>query len=478
MHSSKKNLSKAGMVVMVVALLLAACAPASTPAPTPVPPTAAPATAIPPTAAPPTAVPPTTAPPTIAPTVAADPMYYSNEPTAVVPEGVAGQPMVAAAVNTVIMGGPGTNYVVYGAFLGSKTAVATGKNSDGSWFAISVPVAPGGIGWVSALFVLPTDTGSLPVLPTPPVPPTVDLVPPAAGDPQAKALTQIYVRNGPGDTYPAYGIANTDALARVLGKSQDGAWLVVRLNPQVVGYGYGWVAAAYTQPSNIENVAVIAAPPAPPPVVVATPPSGVATATAVDYVNLRSGPGSDYLLLGTVAPGATGEVIGKSQDGTWWQVKVPTSFYADGAAWVSADWVVTANTDNVPVVTAPAPPPTSIPTETAPTNQCVLVSQDPADNTTFQPSYGFQMNWVLQNTSSQPWNQDSTDLVFLGAVNGQRLHQNYDLYDITATVPAGQNYTVSIPLITPPSTGQAGEAWSLMSGGTTLCTFWILVNVQ
>jgi hypothetical protein len=107
-----------------------------------------------------------------------------------------------------------------------------------------------------------------------------------------------------------------------------------------------------------------------------------------------------------------------------------------------------------------------------------LVSQDPADGTTFAPSYGFGMTWVVKNTSSQPWNQDATDLVYVGAINGQRLHQNYDLYDITATVQPGETYTINGSLITPQTPGQYGEAWSLVSSGTTVCTFWVIVNVQ
>ena len=145
---------------------------------------------------------------------------------------------------------------------------------------------------------------------------------------------------------------------------------------------------------------------------------------------------------------------------------------------MSADWVTTANTDGVPVVAAPAPPSTEVPTTPPPTNMCVLVSQEPADGTTFAPSYGFGVKWELMNTGTLPWNQDSTDLVFLGAINGQRLHQNYDLYDITATVEPGEDYTVSGSLITPATPGQYGEAWSLVSNGTTVCTFWITVNVQ
>ncbi len=471
--------SKVGIAVLLTAIILSACGPAATPAPTTAPPTAAPQTTAPPTIAPPTAIPPTTAPPTAAPTtVQVDPMYYENEPVAVVPAGEAGKPMVTAAYNTVILGGPGTNYVVYGAFLGSATAIAVGISTDSKWYAISVPVAPGGTGWVSADWVLAQDASGLPVLPSPPVPPTVELVPPQAGDPQAVALTQVYVRAGPGDTYPAYGIAQTNATARVIGKSEDGQWLTVRLDPQKIGAGYGWVATAYTQSSNIGNVTVVAAPTLPPPVTTTPPASGTASATAVDYVNLRSGPGIEYLLLGTVAPGATGEVTGKSADGAWWQVKVPTSFYSSGLAWVSSDWVVTSNTDAVPVAAAPEPPPAQIPTETPPTTQCVLVSQDPADNTSFATSYGFQVDWVLKNTSSTDWAGPSSNLVYLGAINGQRLHQGGDMYGMSANVPPGSTYTVSLPLITPASTGQFGEAWSLVTGNTTLCTFWIIVDVK
>jgi hypothetical protein len=171
-------------------------------------------------------------------------------------------------------------------------------------------------------------------------------------------------------------------------------------------------------------------------------------------------------------------VTGKSADGAWWQVKVPTSFYTPGYAWVSADWVYTANTGSVPVVDAPPPPPTDVSTTPPPANSCVLVSQDPADYTTFPTSTGFGMTWVLQNTGTQPWDQNSTDLVYLGAMNGQRLHQNYDLYDITQTVEPGANYTVSGSLITPATPGQYGEAWSLVSNGVTVCTFWIIVNAQ
>ena len=452
----------AAFAALLLISLLAACGPAATA----VPPTAVPATAVPSTEVPAAATP------------VPDPAYYENEPVAVIPTGEPGQPMVTAAYNTAIFSGPGTNYVVYGAFLGSATAIAVGVSADSQWYAISVPVAPGGTGWVSALYSLPQNTGGLPVLAAPPVPTSVDLVPPAAGDPQATALVNVYIRTGPGQNYPAYGIAPTGSTARVIGKSEDGLWWVVRLDPAKVGAGYGWVEAAYTQASNTEAVTVIATPEAPPAVVVPPPPAGAATATALDYVNLRSGPGTNYLIYGVAAPGATGEVTGKSSDGMWWQVKIPTEYVASGAAWVAAQWVTTANTENVPVVEAPPAPPSDISPTPPPANQCVLVSQDPADNTAFSPNTGFSMTWVLQNTSATTWPGATTNLVFLGAMNGIRLHQNGDRYGISQDVNPGANYTVSGPMIAPSQPGQYGEAWSLQDGNNTWCTFWVIINVN
>ncbi|HTP01047.1 MAG TPA: SH3 domain-containing protein, partial [Anaerolineales bacterium] len=320
---SRASWARVLTAALLLAILLAGCAPTPTPLPPP-PPTAVPQpTAVPPT---PTPVPP-----------AADPNYYPTEPVMVMPPGVAGQPMVTAAYNTAVLSGPGGSYVVYGAILGGQTAVATGVSQDGQWYVISVPVAPGGSGWVSAVYVLPQNTSGLPVVAAPPVPPSTALVPPGPSDPQAKALVEVYVRSGPADNSPAYGIAKAGAIARVLGKSQDGLWLTVRLDPAVVGLGYGWVNAAYTEQTNTQSVPVVTAsmPPAPP--VQTTPPaSGAPTATAIDYVNLRSGPGTNYYIVGVAAPGQTGEVVGKSQDGGWWVVKAPTDKVASGQVWVSA----------------------------------------------------------------------------------------------------------------------------------------------
>jgi uncharacterized protein YraI len=128
-----------------------------------------------------------------------------------------------------------------------------------------------------------------------------------------------------------------------------------------------------------------------PTVVPPTAAPGVPTVTATDYLNVRSGPGTNYPSYGTVAPGSSAEATGISPDGRWYQVKVPTEIIAAGHAWVSTDYVVAQNTEGLPVVQPPPPPPTipaptpepGVPTVTALT--VVNVRSGPGTN---YPVYG------------------------------------------------------------------------------------------
>jgi uncharacterized protein YraI len=450
-----RNLS---VLLTLFVLILASCAPATTP----------------------TQSPPAATAPDQSGAGQDDPSYYPDEPVAILPTPAAGSPTVTASYNTTIRSGPGTNYPVYGAFLGGTTAQAVGKSADGQWWAVSVPVAATGQGWVSAAWALVSNADNLPVLPAPPVPPTVAFTPPGPDDPQATALTEVYIRTGPGDQYPAYGVALKGSNGGVIGKSTDGQWWVVRINPEVVGAGHGWVLAAYTQAKNVDTVPQVQAPPPSNPVTVPPPPSGAAAATALDYVNLRSGPGLNYPVLGVAAPGATGEVSGKSQDAQWWQVKVPaTGSSPEGVAWVSTSWVSTQNTESVPEVPAPAPPPAISPTQVPPdAAQCALVAQSPADGTVVTPDSAFVMSWTLKNTSSTAWDMAEADLNFLGAQNDVRLHLGGDVYDLSKTVNPGDTYEVTLDAIAPSSSGSYGEAWAIVTGKTTLCPFWLLIQVQ
>jgi uncharacterized protein YraI len=407
-----------------------------------------------------------------------DPTPNPNIPVAVVPTAAAGSPSAVANSRTTIYSGPGTNYVVYGTFLNGQGALITGKSEDGLWWAISVPVAPDGNGWLSAGAVTAANAGSVPVLPTPPVPPTTDMVPPSPDDPQATALANTFVRSGPAVNFPAYGVASTGTTGRVIGVSEDRQWWVVRLNPANVGVGFGWISGQYVQTSNTANMQVVENPETPVLVIPPPPPSGAAIATATDFINVRTGPGMNFTVLVVAPPGSTAEITGVSADRAWWQVRVPTRVSSNGLAWVSASFVVAQNTGNVPVVNAPPAPPTvaAVP-PIANAGGCSIVSQSPANNTTFTVNTPFITTWVLQNSGSQAWDRTSVDIRYIGAVNNVQLHTGPSLFDLSTDINPGGTYNFSVSMLAPFSAGNYGETWELVSGNNRICQFSVYITV-
>ncbi len=426
------------------------------------------------------APPPATVTPQPTPTAAAPgPTPDTNVPVAPLPRPEAGQPAAIANYNTLIYGGPGVNYVAYGALLGGHSALVTGRNEDSSWWAVSVPIAPNGNGWVSSQWVTVVNASNVPIMPASPPPPTTELVPPGADDPQVIALVNTFVRSGPGADYPAFGITPAGARARLLGVSSDGAWWVVRLDPGVVGAGFGWVEAIYVSASNTSGLPVVAAPLAPSASALPAPSPGSATATALDYINVRSGPGVNYPVLGVAAPGATAEIKAQSGDSQWWQVVVPTNtLSADGVGWVSAAFVYAQNAANIPVVESPPTPPAVSPDNPITVGNCALLSQTPEDKTQFSPGEPFATTWILQNTGNAPWDQAQALVRFLGAYNGVPLHTGADVANLPANINSGWNLPVTIPMLAPDQPGTYAEQWAVSVGNAVLCPFFVIIEVK
>ena len=129
--------------------------------------------------------------------------------------------------------------------------------------------------------------------------------------------------------------------------------------------------------------------------------------TAPSGVNIRSGPGTHYPILGFAVFGDEGEIVGRNPAGTWWAVSVPSA--PNGIAWVSADFVLASNVADVPVI-EPAPPVavppivvtpiatrTPIPAATAtPTAQISLW----ADQTSINQGQCTRLNWDVQNVQA------------------------------------------------------------------------------
>ncbi|MFN8457360.1 MAG: protein kinase [Anaerolineae bacterium] len=105
---------------------------------------------------------------------------------------------------------------------------------------------------------------------------------------------------------------------------------------------------------------------APTPTPTSVPPS-LPVIIAKTELEVRSGPGEIYDLVGYLPVGAKSDIMGRDKAGQWWQIK--TGLTATGAGWIKADptLVEATGADNVAIALAPPTPTgtaTSSPTAT------------------------------------------------------------------------------------------------------------------
>jgi hypothetical protein len=105
--------------------------------------------------------------------------------------------------------------------------------------------------------------------------------------------------------------------------------------------------------------------------------------SALRNANVRSGPGTNYARLGTLAGGQTANVLGKNAAGNWYQIE-----FDGDVGWVTSDLVnVTGDAAAIAVAqNIPAPPPTARP-QPRPTSPPPPPAQPTAPPAPPAPSY-------------------------------------------------------------------------------------------
>jgi heat shock protein HslJ/uncharacterized protein YraI len=225
-----------------------------------------------------------------------------------------------------------------------------------------------------------------------------------------------------------------------------------------------------------QNIGVEAVAPEPtplPPVAIETPepqaPYGVVIAPA--GVNVRTGPGSVYPVIGVAEFGTEGAIIGRSPDGLWWVTPVRNA--PDGQGWVAVDFVQAFNTENVPVIEAPATP-TPIPTLTpvpAATSQPVM--QFFASNTVINQGECTTLSWNVENIQAvwvYPLGQPFTNFPVTGQGSQEVCPQQTTTYEMRVLLTDGTVQTQSITIQVITSNPLANTGWVAMSlyGNPTL----------
>ncbi len=297
---------------------------AATPAPTAIPPTA---TATATARATETAIIPATIAPTATATVAATPEPEAE--TAVV--------TVQGAMN--VRGGPDTSFAVIGAATVGQEFPITGKNEEGDWLQIDFD---GETGWLYAPFVTATHAENVPVVASEPM-----------KSPSVTVNGEMNVRDGPGTNYTIIGTATIGEEFPITGQNEEGDWWQIDYSGQT-----GWIYAPFVTPTNAESVPVVSS--AMTPATPAAPALAEPVVTVNGDMNVRGGPGTNYSVVGGATAGDEFPIIGKNEEGDWWQVD-----YSGQTGWIYAPFVTATNAENVPVAAViPAPPPTHTPTPT------------------------------------------------------------------------------------------------------------------
>lgn len=187
----------------------------------------------------------------------------------------------------------------------------------------------------------------------------------------------INIRSHPSLAGEVVGQAKQGDRLEIIITSNDGQWFQVCCPLGTAeGYQQSWVAAEFItiQPPVLSNTtgqsaAAVTAIPA--------PESGLRVTAANTMqsdsdrvlgtingtlVNVRSGPGITYAMVGQASEGTQVEITGRDETGTWWRICCPVGAPTD--SWISAELVdlVVAKAEvmvRVPVVPAPTMTPTS-----------------------------------------------------------------------------------------------------------------------
>ena len=81
------------------------------------------------------------------------------------------------------------------------------------------------------------------------------------------------------------------------------------------------------------------------------PPAPIPTVTIKTRMNVREGPGTNYAVIGTAAPGEQYRITGQNPGrGDWWQID-----YEGRSAWIYGPLVTATDAESVQVVATPVP---------------------------------------------------------------------------------------------------------------------------
>ena len=195
--------------------------------------------------------------------------------------------------------GPGTNYSSKGVIaLGTTVTVTDTSNSE--WYAVRL--SNGSTGYIFAQYLKLNSSSSATATPAP-------TQAPSGSEQSAKTTEYVNFRSGPGTNYNSKGVIALGTTVTVTDTSNS-EWYAVRLSNGSTGY----IFAQYLKLNSSSSATATPAP-------TQAPSGSEQSAKTTEYVNFRSGPGTNYSSKGVIASGTTVTVTDRSNS-QWYAVRL------------------------------------------------------------------------------------------------------------------------------------------------------------
>ena len=196
--------------------------------------------------------------------------------------------------------GPGTNYSSKGVIALGTTVTVT-DTSNAQWYAVRL--SNGSTGYIFAEYI--SFTGSN----TPSATAAPTQAPSNGSEKSAKTTEYVNFRSGPGTNYSSKGVIALGTTVTVTDTSNS-EWYAVRLSNGSTGY----IFAQYLKLNSSSSATATPAP-------TQAPSGSEQSAKTTEYVNFRSGPGTNYSSKGVIASGTTVTVTDRSNS-EWYAVRL------------------------------------------------------------------------------------------------------------------------------------------------------------
>ena len=227
--------------------------------------------------------------------------------------------------------GPGTNYSSKGV-ISLGTTVTVTDTSNAQWYAVRL--SNGSTGYIFAEYI--SFTGSN----TPSATAAPTQAPSNGSEQSAKTTEYVNFRSGPGTNYSSKGVIALSTTVTVTDTSNS-EWYAVRLSNGSTGY----IFAQYLKLNSSSSATATPAP-------TQAPSGSEQSAKTTEYVNFRSGPGTNYSSKGVIASGTTVTVTDRSNS-QWYAVRL-----ANGSTgYIFAQYLKVTGTSSA----TPTPTPTQAP---------------------------------------------------------------------------------------------------------------------